>query len=406
MASSALSDHDDNGSSDRRYITAKKTTNAIVHSGFIVAGVVTVILGPLLPVLIARWSMSDERAGLFFTLQFCGNLLGIISLGSLISRRGYGQTLGIGFTFIALGIAALNLGSEILCLTATAGFGYGLGLVLSATNLWVAEAAAARRAPALTILNLTWGIGAITCPVLVMLAQRGHWLGALLFSVAGLSLLHALALVSMDVEPRSQGSATGRTLPKAPSDGRKTALFGALFFLYCGTESAIGGWAAALAKRIGTNTGNLWELAPMFFWAGLLIGRALGPFVLHRATERTVLFLGLTLAGASNTALLWLANMSGAAICLIGAGLGFACIFPLLVSSLTEHYGKRARSVGSIVFALASLGGATIPWLVGFTSSRVGSLRAGLVVPLTACVFILILLPLLGTSTSSSLQRS
>ncbi len=270
----------------------------------------------------------------------------------------------------------------------------------------MAEAAAARRAPALTILNLTWGIGAITCPVLVMLAQRGHWLGALLFSVAGLSLLHALALVSMDVEPRSQGSATGRTLPKAPSDGRKTALFGALFFLYCGTESAIGGWAAALAKRIGTNTGNLWELAPMFFWAGLLIGRALGPFVLHRAAERTVLFLGLTLAGASNTALLWLANMLGAAICLIGAGLGFACIFPLLVSSLTEHYGKRARSVGSIVFALASLGGATIPWLVGFTSSRVGSLRAGLVVPLTACVFILILLPLLGTSTSSSLQRS
>ena len=405
MASS-LSDHDDDGSPDRRYITAKKTTNAIVHSGFIVAGVVTVILGPLLPVLIARWSMSDERAGLFFTLQFCGNLLGIISLGSLISRRGYGQTLGIGFTFIALGIAALNLGSEILCLTATAGFGYGLGLVLSATNLWVAEAAAARRAPALTILNLTWGIGAITCPVLVMLAQRGHWLGALLFSVAGLSLLHALALVSMDVEPRSQGSATGGTLPEAPSDGRKTALFGALFFLYCGTESAIGGWAAALAKRIGTNTGNLWELAPMFFWAGLLIGRALGPFVLHRATERTVLFLGLTLAGASNTALLWLANMSGAAICLIGAGLGFACIFPLLVSSLTEHYGKRARSVGSIVFALASLGGATIPWLVGFTSSRVGSLRAGLVVPLTACVFILILLPLLGTSTSPSLQRS
>src|SRR5438552_3468189 len=346
MASSALSDHDDHGSSDRRYITAKKTTNAIVHSGFMVAGVVTVILGPLLPVLIARWSMSDERAGLFFTLQFCGNSLGIISLGSLISRRRYGQTLGIGFTFIALGIAALNLGSEILCLTATAGFGYGLGLVLSATNLWVAEAAAARRAPALTILNLTWGIGAITCPVLVMLAQRGHWLGALLFSVAGLSLLHALALVSMDVEPRSQGSAIGGTLLEAPSDGRKTALFGALFFL-C-----------------------------------------------------------LTLAGASNTALLWLANMSGAAICLIGAGLGFACIFPLLVSSLTEHYGKRARSVGSIVFALASLGGATIPWLVGFTSSRVGSLRAGLVVPLTACVLILSLLPLLGASATPSHQRS
>lgn len=383
-------------------VPAKRETNVIVHSGFIVAGVVTVILGPILPILIARWSMTDERAGLFFTLQFCGNLLGIISLGSLISWRGYGQTLAAGFTFMALGVAALNFGSETFCLAGTAGFGYGLGLVLSATNLWVAETAGARRAAALAILNLTWGIGAITCPLLVMLAQRGHWLGPLLFSVAGLSLIHALVLAFMDIEPRSQRDTDGRSIQDPQPYGIKIALFGVLFFLYCGTESAIGGWAAALAKRIESKTGNLWELAPMFFWAGLLIGRALGPFVLHRVAERTVLFLGLTLAIASNAILLWLANVSGAAICLIGAGLGFACVFPLLVSSLTEHYGERTRRVGSIVFALASLGGATIPWLVGFTSSHVGSLRAGLVVPLAACVVILCLLPGLRASASPS----
>src|SRR6478672_4144161 len=130
-------------------LPAKRAPNVIIHSAFIVAGVVTVILGPILPILIARWSMTDERAGLFFTLQFCGNLLGIISLGTLISRRGYGQTLAAGFTFMALGIAALSLGSEVPSLTGTAGFGYGLGLVLSATNLWVAETAGRRRASAL-----------------------------------------------------------------------------------------------------------------------------------------------------------------------------------------------------------------------------------------------------------------
>ena len=41
---------------------AKRTPNVIVHSGFIVTGVVTVILGPILPILIARWSLTDERA--------------------------------------------------------------------------------------------------------------------------------------------------------------------------------------------------------------------------------------------------------------------------------------------------------------------------------------------------------
>ena len=102
------------------------------------------------------------------------------------------------------------------------------------------------------------------------------------------------------------------------------------------------------------------------------------------------------LAGACNGVLLWLANLQGAAICLVGAGLGFACIFPLLVASLVGYYGKRARRVGSIVFALASLGGATIPWLVGFTSTHIGGLRAGLMVPLIACMFMLGLLRLLG----------
>jgi MFS transporter, FHS family, glucose/mannose:H+ symporter len=377
-------------------IPAKRAANALVHSGFIVAGVVTIILGPILPILIARWSMSDERAGLFFTLQFCGNLLGIVSLGSLISRLGYGVTIGIGFTFIAMGMAALNLSNEFMGLIATASFGYGLGLVLSGTNLWVAEFAASRRAAALSILNLAWGIGAISCPLLVMIAQTNHRLGLLFLGIAGLSLFLALALVTMDIEPHPQSGAAEPTFRNEPLVGMKTGFaLGGLFFLYCGSESAIGGWAAALAKRMGTSPGNLWELAPMFFWAGLLAGRAMAPLVLRRAPERTILIIGLTLAGTSNAALLWLAKFQGAAVCLVGAGLGFACIFPLLVALLVGYYGKRARRVGSIIFALASLGGASIPWLVGFTSTHVGSLRAGLTVPLFACVFMLVLLRIL-----------
>src|SRR5215468_9191403 len=180
----------------------------VIHSGFVLAGVVTIILGPILPILIVRWSLTDERAGLFFTSQFCGNLLGIVSLGALISRRGYGQTLGLGFTLIAVGIATLNFSSEMLSLMAIGVFGYGLGLVLSATNLWVAEISGSKRAAALSILNLAWGVGAIACPALVMIAQRSHRFGLFLFVITGLSLAHAFALVSMKIEPRAQGHQT------------------------------------------------------------------------------------------------------------------------------------------------------------------------------------------------------
>ena len=223
-----------------------------------------------------------------------------------------------------------------------------------------------------------------------MLAQRNQRLGLLFLGIAGLSLFLALALGTMDIEPRPQRGTAEPTLRNEPPVGMKTGFaLGGLFFLYCGTESAIGGWAGTLAKRMGTSPGNFWELAPMFFWAGLLAGRAMAPMILRRTPEGTVLIIGLILAGVSNGALLWLAKFQGTAICLVGAGLGFAGIFPLLVASLVGHYGKRARRAASVIFALASLGGATIPWLVGFTSTHVNSLRAGLMVPLIACMFML-----------------
>ena len=182
-------------------------------------------------------------------------------------------------------------------------------------------------------------------------------------------------------------------------------ILGILFFLYCGTESAIGGWAAALAKRIGTNNGDFWELAPMWFWAGLLAGRAASPLVFRKVAERTVLILGLMLAVVCNASFLWIGSPRSAVIPLVGAGLGFAAVFPVLVSSMVGIFGEEAKRLGPITFVGANLGGATIPWLVGFTSSHVGSLRAGLVVPLISCVLILGLLPLLG-SPNSTLKSS
>jgi MFS transporter, FHS family, glucose/mannose:H+ symporter len=371
----------------------KRTANAVVYSGFIVAGAATIILGPILPILIARWSLTDEEAGLLFTLQFCGNLLGVAALGTLVSRYGYGRTFGIAFTLIALGVFNLNSGVEAISVTSTAVFGCGLGLVLPGANLWVAEVAESRRASALSILNLAWGIGAISCPVLIMFAQRSNRLSLLFGVIAGLSVLFALACVIIDLEPSAGKPVVDLPIQYEPPVGLKTgaALCG-LFFLYCGAESAVGGWTAALAKRMGTNQENLWELTPMFFWAGLLTGRALGPLVLRHVPERIVLIVSLIIVGACNGAILWVASLQAAAICLVIAGLGIACVYPLLVSTMVGYYGKRARRAGSIIFAFASLGAATIPWLVGFTSTHLGGLRVGLLVPLMACAVMLCLL--------------
>jgi MFS transporter, FHS family, glucose/mannose:H+ symporter len=361
--------------------------SVVLHAGYVVAGIVTTLLGPILPLLIGRWFLSDQRAGLFFTAQFCGSMVGVSTLGALLAR-GYRYAFVCGFSLIALGVAGLSLGSYLACLAAAALFGCGLGQALSATNLWVAEVAKARRVAALSILNLAWGIGAVASAPVVMLAQRREAIPFLLYTIASAAALAALILAAMNLEP---GASEGDDEHFTPTRGeyislRSSVNLAGLFFLYVGSENSIAGWVASLAKRMHPDSGDLWALAPLFFWGGILTGRALLPLVLYRWRERALLASGLILAAAAISLLSRARTFTSIAICAGAAGLGFAGIYPILVAWMVKAYGRRSRQIGAMMFALAGMGGATMPWLVGLMSTATGNLRIGLVLPLLGCV--------------------
>jgi fucose permease len=75
-------------------------------------------------------------------------------------------------------------------------------------------------------------------------------------------------------------------------------------------------------------------------------------------------------------------------------GLGCASVYPIFIAWLSRWYGKSAKTIGGILFALASLGGAAGSESIGIVSKFSGSLRVGLLVPL-ACAAVLIFLVLL-----------
>ncbi len=359
---------------------------AAIFAGYIVAGIVTTLLGPFLPVLVTRYSLTDAQAGLFFTFQFGSSMLGVTSLSLLIPRCGYKFTLVAGFVALSLGVAGLNSPIHIGALAATAVFGYGLGLVLASSNLWVAEAAESERVSALSLLNLAWGVGAIASSPLVLLAEGHRAISALLYGAAGMALATALVLTSVNLSVPSRKRELAGTLA-IPTSTIATIALGALFFLYVGTENSVAGWVAALAKRMAASKD--WALAPMFFWGGLLAGRALVPANPLRKREKLLVQAGLILGLAGSAILLVASTFAGVATCVALAGLGFAATYPLLIAWMVKYLGHRAQRLGNIMFALASLGGATMPLLVGFLSTRTGSLRTGLLVPVAACLAML-----------------
>jgi len=374
--------------------------NAVIHAAFAVAGIVTVLLGPILPILISRWSLTDEAAGLFFTTQFCGQLGGCLSTGLLIPLRGRGYklTFAIGFAMVDAGVAALGLGSAHMALIGTALYGYGLGLGLTGGNLWVAEVFPQRRATAVSILNVTWTIGAIACGPLVMLAERAHMLSGFLVGVALILAACAMLIAAWDIEPLeyvNESSVASPGVTRRRLLGPAAFALGTLFFLYVGTEASVGGWVAAYANRVESVSATMAAMTPAFFWIGLAIGRALVPVGLRVLAaqehgERILMGSGAALGAVASAALLYAGSYRAALVCATFAGLGLACVYPILVGWLVKVYGTDARRFGSVLFATGSLGGATLPWLVGALSTHVGALRAGLVVPIAACIGMLL----------------
>jgi MFS transporter, FHS family, glucose/mannose:H+ symporter len=381
-------------------ISRKRVAAAAVFGAFVVTGVVTTLLGPLLPILINRWALTDERAGVFFFCQFGTSLLGVASLGALLPRLGYKKTLAAGYLAVACGVAGLNSPHHTGGLIATCLYGYGLGFVLPASNLWVAEVAHARRVASLSLLNFTWGIGAVTCPALVLIAQRNHAIALFLYGLAGFALCIATLLSAIDLEPAMQTAEEGGVREISAGTAMTVAL-GALFFLYVGAENSVGGWAAELAKRTNASAGTPWALAPMFFWGGLLSGRAIVPLVPLRKREKLLATMGLSMGLAGCVILLKAATFAGVAGCVALTGLGFAAIYPVLVTWMVKRFGARARRIGNVMFALAGLGASVMPWTVGIFSTHFGSLQAGLVVPVASCCVMLALLTLIPRSVST-----
>ena len=51
----------------------------LVHFDFLLTGIVMTFLGPMLPALSARWSLTDERAGYMLFAQFFSSVFGMLS---------------------------------------------------------------------------------------------------------------------------------------------------------------------------------------------------------------------------------------------------------------------------------------------------------------------------------------
>jgi len=363
----------------------------VAHVAFIPCGLVTVLLGPLLPILASQWALSDRQSGDLFFAQFLASSFGVLISGAIVPRRGYRFAILLGLAFMAVGLGLLPLLHWPTGLIAVSSWGLGFGITIPAGNLLVAALHPERKAAALNLLNFSWSLGAVACPFLLAPFARANR-SALFAMATGAAIVLLMVVVSTMVFP---DPATSIRRYLAPSASRQmlftpaTLGLAALFFLYTGVENATGGWLASYAKRSGSDTGTLWVTTPSFFYLSLMIGRAVAPVVLRRFRDTVLARAGLSLSSLGILALLFSVSMPGILASSCAIGFGLAAIYPITISRMSQTAGAFAPQLGSVMFSLAGVGASVGPWLVGFTSTALSSLKLGLVVPLIGSAIML-----------------
>lgn len=368
--------------------TSAKALTFAAYASFVPIGIATVLLGPMLPMLSARWSLNYSQAGALINVQYVASTLAVALSGVLVSRWGFRFAIKTGLLLMGAGVGLLLAGPRALGVCCVAAYGGGLGLAVPAANLLVAEVNPGRRSATLNLLNFFWSAGAVACPFLVAAAAKGQHLPLFLESVAGFALVMAIGIAAMPssvVEPSRDRKAGATDGPSIRWMQSAVLILAALFFLYVGVENGFGFWLATYSKSLGEMSPTMAIMTSSFFYAALMLGRWVAPLLLRSVDEIRLVQGGLLVACAGMVGLVLSHGLRGVALSAGLAGLGLACVYPITISLLSREFGAASSRIGSLMFFLSNIGGGFLPWMVGVSSSHFGTLKAGVAVPLIGC---------------------
>ena len=343
----------------------------IAYCIFAACGLGVVLPGTLLPQLLVRWALNDQQAGILFFLFFIGS-----SGGAVLARGPLSRLIALGCAAICAGNFALGISAGVWSFVAITVLGLGLGLTMTSVSLLQSRRHAETRIAEMSRLNLIWAVGACLAPS-ILLRGSTHWpLQSILNAIACCFAFFCILAVFFIPDAKMPVP-----LPGTPSSQTKHSavplLLLAIVPLATGVESSAGGWLAAYSERSGLLLlGTVSTVS--CFWLGLLLSRFVQSYrSVAGASKNIVLRIGPWVAAVALLLIIFQHQGLTMAVGAFGLGLGIGPIYPLVLSLLLDK-GEASNSA----FLAGGVGASTLPLLTGVVSGYVGSLSAGLLIPM------------------------
>ncbi len=379
----------------------------LLHAGFFVSGITTILIGQILPLLANRFSLNDLQVSYFFPAQFAGSLLGTFLTNWFGKRNKFLLASLLGCFLMGVGILMFNLNSFELCLAGFFCNGIGVGLTLPSINMLIFELNPLDATAAVNVLNFFWGLGAILCSLTVSSLSKsiGFFpisaaLAIFLFLIAGFILLMPKE-IEQKPEMREENS-DDFSIPIWTNPIAWTIAF--FNFIHVGFETGIGGWLPTYTERFEGQI-VLWWLAPTFlYFLFFVVGRGIAPLFLRFLNENQMLVAGLMMILLGLVVLLFAKDVLTLGIGAAIAGFGTSSIFPTNMSRFTKTFGPSASRRATPFFICGTLGATFTTQIIGYTSNHFNSLRSGMFILLGSIVILIILQIALQFQTKKSFE--
>ncbi|KAJ7172982.1 MFS general substrate transporter [Mycena crocata] len=341
-------------------------------------------LGPLLPRIQQVYNLGYLVVSLVFVFQAIGSITGAILTISLTPKLGFGRLLVLGpiSQVIGYSLQAAALPFPVFVLSCALS-GIGVSILDSQANGYVASFSRHPEAR-MGYVQAAYGAGVFAAPLVsTQFARMQHWSFHYLVSL-GLTLFNMLllflvfrgktqdeCLAQLGQAPVTKGTSQHSALRQMLSI-KAVHLMALFLFVHVGVGIAIAGWTVSFMVTVrggGTSAGYI----AAGFAGGMVLGRIILIWVNKKIGENRGVYI-YSLIAIGLQLVVWLVpSLISGAVAVAFVGLLTGPIYPLALNRAAKMFPPwLLTATMSWMAAMATVGGAIVPFMAGAISSKAG----------------------------------
>ncbi len=341
--------------------------------GLLLFGIALLTLGSVSQGLQQNFKLDKLEAGTLFAILPAGMLTGSLFFGPVCDRYGYKillvstcLLLAAGFTGIAYAPSTGWLRFSIFI------FGLSGGVINGATNAVVADISGEYKGANLSLLGVSFGIGALGLPFVLGILKQ-YYSYPIILSGAAVTAF-GVALFYLLIRFPSPKITQGLPLKRSFGLLKDTVLLLIAFYLFCQSslEAIVNNWTTTfLIERKSLSESNaLYALSTCV--AGMTLMRLLTGTIFRKITAKRILlasfglfFCGIILLQVTAS---FFTALSG--VLLLGAGIAGG--FPIMLGLVGSRYAALSGTAFSLVLVIAITGNILVNYLMGIVAETYG----------------------------------